>query len=173
MNRSFCHNAQFLIGILVCMLLCACRSSEDDLTHYINNIKSRSARPISAIPDFKPLSKFTFPQDDKRRSPFQPIRTTSRIDLLAPNTQRPKQSLEAFPLDVLKFVGTLKEGRSVWALISQPGGLVTRVKKGDYMGRNYGQIVHIDEKEIQLEESVQPAGRWKKKMMIIDLRAPK
>lgn len=173
MKYSFWHRVKLLIGLSFCVLLCACSSSEDDLTHYINSIKKRPAKPIPPIPEFKPLSKFTFPQNDKRRSPFQPAQTASYADPLAPNTQRPKQPLEAFPLDALKFVGVLKEERSIWALIAQPGGLVTRVKKGDYMGKNYGQIIDINDKEIKLEELVQPAGRWEKKMITINLRSPK
>ncbi len=174
MKHLFRHNIMKIpFGILACMLLCACSSAEDELTHYIKRIKSRSARPIPAIPELKPVSTFTFPQDDTRRSPFQFTQTENRVDSIAPNTQRLKQALEAFPLDSLKFVGTLKEGHSVWALISQPGGLVTRVKKGDHMGKNNGQIVHIDESRIKLEELVQLAGRWEKKKVAIDLRSPR
>ncbi len=51
-----------------------------------------------------------------------------RIDMAAPNTKRPKQPLEAFPLDALKFVGILKEGNIVWALIKEPNGVVTEQK---------------------------------------------
>ena len=154
-------------------LLCACSSSEDELTRYFKNVKSRSAKPIPPIPEFKPLSKFIFPTDDKRRSPFEPKQAVNQKDVFSPNTKRPKQPLEAFPLDTLKFVGILKQSQVIWALISQPGGLVTRVKVGDYMGKNYGQIIHVNDNKIKIEETIKPAGRWEKKIITIDLRSPK
>lgn len=154
-------------------VLCACSSSEGALTHYFKIVKSRPAKPIPPIPEFKPLSKFIFPADDKRRSPFEPKQATNQKDIFSPNTKRPKQPLEAFPLDTLKFVGILKAGTAIWALISQPGGLVTRVKVGDYMGKNYGKIINVNDNKIKLEETSKAAGRWEKKIITIDLRSPK
>ena len=86
--------------------------------------------------------------------------------------KRPKQPLEAFPLDALKFVGILEQGPLIWALIKQPDGLISRVKPGDYMGQNYGQIVGIKEKIIQLDELVQLNGKWDKKRIVINLSVP-
>ena len=163
----------WFITVLLSTFLFACGSSTDsDLTHYINNIKNRPVKPIEPIPEFKPLPKFTYPEDDNRRSPFKPVVAQQQPDAFAPNSKRPKQPLEAFPLDALKFVGILEEGPLVWALISQPGGLVSRVKFGDYMGQNYGQVVSINQKFIQLNETVQIAGKWKRKPITINLRTP-
>lgn len=156
---------------ITAIILCACSSAEDELTHYIHAVKSRppSPRAIEPIPEFKPLEKFAFPEDDKRRSPFKPTQRAGQVDSNSPNTMRPKQPLEAFPLDSLKFVGILREGKSMWALISQPGGLVTPVRVGDYMGKNYGQIIHINENKIDIEETVQLGGRWEKKRISLNL----
>ena len=161
----------FIIGAIASLLLCACSSSEDELTRYIHDIKSRPPNPrrIEPIPEFKSLAKFVFPADDKRRSPFKPIQPESQTDFNSPNTNRPKQPLEAFPLDALKFVGILIQGSSIWALISQPGGLVTRVRVGDYMGKNFGQIILIKENKIDVEETVQLGGRWEKKHFSLNL----
>lgn len=156
------------LGVFLSLLLCACSSSEDELTRYIHRVKSRPPKPIEPIPEFKPLAKFEFPVDDKRRSPFKPV-TEEGQDLFSPNTKRPKQPLEAFPLDALQFVGLLKQGHLVWALISQPSGLVTRVKVGDYLGKNYGQVTEIKENTMVIEETVQVAGRWEKRKITIDM----
>jgi type IV pilus assembly protein PilP len=158
-----------IIGLLSLMLM-ACSSDDSELTHYINSVKTRPARPIEPIPETQPLEKFIYPEQDSRRSPFKPV--VDLQDTFAPNIKRPKQPLEHFPLDALKFVGILKEGQITWALISQPSGLISRVQVGDYMGQNYGQIIYIKDKTIQLEETVQVNGKWEKKKIIIDLRSP-
>jgi type IV pilus assembly protein PilP len=160
-----------IVGVLASLFLCACSSSEDELSRYIHAVKSRppSPRTIEPIPEFKPLAKFSFPANEKRRSPFKAIQRQGQIDINSPNMNRPKQPLEAFPLDALKFVGILKQGNSIWALISQPGGLVTRARVGDYMGKNFGQITHIKENKINIEETVQLGGRWEKKHFSLNL----
>lgn len=162
----------FLWMVMLSVFLFACHSSVDDLTHYINTIKSRPAAPIEPIPTFTPLKKFNYPEDMPRRNPFVPLAPKQQEDLFAPNINRTKQPLEAFPLDALKFVGILRQEGKLWGLIMQPGGLITRVKVGDYMGQNFGQVLSIKNKVINLEETIKINGLWKKRGMIINLRTP-
>lgn len=167
------NTVSWLIMTILSLLMVACSlSDETDLGNYINRIKARPAKPIEPIPEFAPLPKFVYPEIDNRRSPFKPKVTGQKKDAYAPNTKRPKQPLESYPLDALKFVGILKQGTDVWALIGQPGGLVSRVKMGDYMGKNFGRIISIKEKVITLEETVQIGGKWEKKPIAINLRTP-
>lgn len=77
--------------------------------------------------------------------------------------------MESFPLDALKFVGTLKKDNEIWALIRQPEGQISRVKVGDYMGQNYGRIILIKNELIKLEETVQKSGKWEKQFTTINL----
>ena len=163
----------FIMGFLS-MLIIACSSSGDiELTHYINSIKSRPPKPIEPIPDFKQLPKFTYPEDEIRRSPFRPMLPKQQADLFAPDIKRPKQPLEFFPLDALQFVGLLEQGHDVWALILQPSGIITRVKVGDYMGQNYGQVVAIKAHSMKVEEKININGKWEKKGITINMRTPK
>lgn len=147
----------------------ACSGDNSDLESYINDIKSRKSRPIEPIPKFAPLPIFKFPEDDPRRSPFKPVDLKKRTDINAPDKNRQKQPLEAYPLDALKFVGTLKQGNEMWALIKQPNNQITRVKAGDYMGQNYGRIVIIKNDKIIIEETYKDTGTWEKKMTTINL----
>ncbi|ETO93581.1 pilus assembly protein PilP [Legionella oakridgensis] len=170
LGKSLSKN--LMIGLLS-MTLCACGSDEDELQRYIYAVKTRPAKPVEPIPEFEVPPKFTYPEAEKRRSPFKPIVAEQQEnDTLAPNIHRPKQPLEAFPLDALKFVGILKEGPIVWGLISQPGGLVSRIKPGDYMGKNYGQVIRISEDAIQIEETIKVGEKWEKKMIILKLNTP-
>ena len=158
--------------IMISALLISCSSSDDEeLSRYIYRIETRPAKPIEPMPTIVYLQKFIFPENDARRSPFRP-KVQVQPDRYAPNTNRPKQPLEAFALDSLKFVGTFKDGGTLWALISQPSHLVTRVKVGDYLGKDYGQIMSINEKSLDVEETVQSEGKWIKRKIKLDLRVP-
>ncbi len=163
--------SELIIRVFLSLALVACSSSNGNgLDKYINRIKARPPIPIEPLPEFKQLPKFIFPEVDSRRSPFKP--RVAETDTFSPNIKRPKQPLESFPLDALKFVGILKQGPIVWALIKQPEGLISRVKPGDFMGQNYGQITSIKDKVIQLDEAVQVEGKWEKRHITINLSMP-
>ena len=160
-----------LLAIVLSLALSACSSSEDEMTRYIHRVKNRAGKTIEPIPEFKPLAKFVFPEDTQRRSPFKPALAERQEDSYSPNMKRSKQPLEAFSLDTLKFVGTLKQDNTMWGLIRQSSGVVSRVKVGDYMGKDYGQIVMINDKKMLIEETVQGSGRWEKKKVTIEMQS--
>jgi len=74
-----------------------------------------------------------------------------------PDLNRPKEPLEAFPLEAITMVGTLEQNKDMYALV-KAGSNLFRVKKGNYMGQNFGQITAIDENQISLKEVVQDSG---------------
>ena len=74
-----------------------------------------------------------------------------------PDLNRPKEPLEAFPLEQLQMVGTLAQNKDMYALV-RAGSNLFRVKKGNYMGPNFGVITAIDEVQINLKEVVQDSG---------------
>ncbi|HET9043196.1 MAG TPA: pilus assembly protein PilP [Burkholderiales bacterium] len=76
---------------------------------------------------------------------------------LQPDLSRPKEPLEAFPLESLKMVGTLERGKQTYALVRADAGLY-RVRVGNYLGQNFGVITKITDSEVGLRELVQDAG---------------
>jgi|SRR5688572_710015 type IV pilus assembly protein PilP len=74
-----------------------------------------------------------------------------------PDMNRPKEPLEAFPLDAITMVGTLAQNKDMYALV-RAGTNLFRVKKGNYMGQNFGLITAIEESQINLKEVVQDSG---------------
>ena len=98
--------------------------------------------------------------------PFRP----SRIDVgqvgpqggaknarLEAEQARPKEPLEAFPLESIKMVGTLTQGPETFGVV-RAGPNLFRVKKGNYVGQNFGVVTNIDEAQIGLKELVQDGG---------------
>jgi len=74
-----------------------------------------------------------------------------------PDLNRPKEPLEAFPLESIQMVGTLSQNQDTFALV-RAGASLFRVKKGNYMGQNFGVITAIDDGQISLKEVVQDSG---------------
>ena len=74
-----------------------------------------------------------------------------------PDLNRPKEPLEAFPLDAIQMVGTLSQNKDMYALV-RAGTNLFRVKKGNYMGQNFGLITAVEESQINLKEVVQDSG---------------
>jgi len=117
--------------------------------------------PLPQVKPYEPVPYKAFDEVD----PFKP----SRIDVVAsgaamasasgikPDVNRPKEPLEAFPLETLRMVGTLSQDKETFGLI-KAGANLFRVKKGNYMGLNFGVITAIDENEIKLKELVQDGG---------------
>lgn len=80
--------------------------------------------------------------------------------MLTAELNRRKQPLEAFPLDSMRMVGSVRRGGRPYALL-RVDNLLYQVKAGDYLGQNYGKITQITESEITLREIVQDAaGEW-------------
>ena len=74
-----------------------------------------------------------------------------------PDLNRPKEPLEAFPMESIQMVGTLSQNQDMFALV-RAGASLFRVKKGNYVGPNFGVITGIDESQISVKEVVQDSG---------------
>jgi len=67
------------------------------------------------------------------------------------------------------MVGTLSQGAETYALVRAEKTLY-RVKKGNYMGQNFGLITDVTDSEIKLKEIVQDsAGDWTERQSSIPL----
>ena len=83
---------------------------------------------------------------------------------------RPKEPLEAYPLDNLKMVGTLQQKGRVFGLVKADQALY-RVKVGNYMGQNYGVVTRISDSDITLKELIQDgSGDWSERVTTISLQ---
>lgn len=155
---------KFVLLVGVATLLSGClRSDMDDLTSYVAEVKSRKQSDIEPLPEIKQIETFTYMAGD-RRSPFIPENQDEESEVakqdngLMPDLNRRKEELESFELDSLRMVGTLEQLESTWALVRTQESTIYRVKSGNYLGKNHGQITQITENEIELTEIV-PDGQ--------------
>ena len=77
-----------------------------------------------------------------------------------PDLDRPKEPLELYPLESLKYVGVMTRKKVSYAIV-QVDGTLYQIKIGNYMGQNFGVVVDVSESEITLRELIQDsAGDW-------------
>lgn len=160
-----------IILSLAFLFLVACGQEKDrDLHDFIKAVSKRSGRAIEPIPDFKTSASFKYPNKIRRRDPFAAKSGQDSNDMSAPDLNRKKQPLEAFPLDSLEFVGFLSRGTEHWALIRAANKVVYKVTIGQYMGRNYGRVLKITPQQVVLVETIRLNGRWQKKTINLKLK---
>lgn len=163
--------------ILIFAGLSGCGSSSDfsDLRSYMDEVRARPKGSVEPLPKFQPYESFTY-RAASLRSPFQP---PVKIDVVArqkgsqeikPDEARVKQFLEGFNIETFEMVGTLRNDRELFALVSGAGG-VHRVKVGDYLGRNHGKILVIDESKVDVMEIVPDGeGGWLERPRSLSLK---
>lgn len=133
-----------------------------DLRAYVEEVKARRAGPIQPLPEIKQIETFAYVAGD-RRNPFS-AEQAEEADMststsgIQPDLVRHKEEMEAFPLDSIRMVGTLAQSDLSWGLVQSKDGTIHRVRPGNYMGQNHGQISRVLEDRIELTEIV-PDGR--------------
>lgn len=154
------------LAIVASAVLTGCGGDDfNDLQVFMEETRARPAGTIEPLPRFSPYEAFVY-SATSLRSPFQP---PIRIDLtqrqrgsqdIKPDEDRTRQFLEGFNIEGFEMVGTLSNQGGMQALI-QGAGSVHRVKIGDYLGRNHGRIVSIEEGRLDVVEIVPDGeGGW-------------
>jgi len=157
--------------LLSVLALGACSSELDELKQFVRESEKGLVRKIDPLPAVKPFEPFGYEGFDLP-DPFKPRKLTIAKDGgggLQPDLNRRKEPLEGFPLEQLKMVGTLQQGPEMYALVRADKTLY-RVKKGNYMGQNFGLITDISDSDIKLKEIVQDsAGDWAERQSVLPL----
>lgn len=160
-------------------LLSGCGNDDiSDLKQYIQAVKAEPKGLIQPLPEIKVVESFTF-NPEGLRDPYKPLMQPDRMDDAArptigggirPDTTRHKDELEAFPLEVLKMVGTVITKSNLWGLVKAEGSTVHRVQVGNYMGKNFGKIIRISPDKIELLEIVpDKPGTWREQQTSLAL----
>jgi len=144
--------------------LVACSNEEHgDLKQELNKLTADVRGKVDPLPQVRPYEPVPYTAEGQL-DPFRPERievaaggaraTTSK---LAPDMNRPKEALEAFPLETITMLGTITQNQETFALV-KAGTNLYRVRKGNYLGQNFGVITSIDDGQIAIKELVQDSG---------------
>lgn len=158
------------------LFIAACGGGEyQDLKEELKKLAADLRGQVAPLPVVKPYEPVPYKAFDLA-DPFG----SSKIELvtkaapsgggLKPDLNRPKEPLEAFPLESVKVVGTLQQGKQMYALLRADAS-VYRVKVGSYLGQNFGLIIGITDAQVQLRELVQDAsGDWTERVSTLQLQ---
>jgi type IV pilus assembly protein PilP len=160
--------------VQVCFLLVSCGSGKgDDLDKFMEEAGKDMRVKIEPLPEVKPYVPFQYNADNTLNDPFKPRKAEAgKSNGIHPNLDRPKEPLEAFPLESLKLVGVLSRGKLNYALIKTPDNNIQQVRIGNYLGQNFGIVTNVTETSVTLKEIIQDdlSGDWTERSSSIDLQ---
>ncbi len=168
--------------IIFGLFLSACNKNRgvEDLRLFTINAYKDHIPEVEPLPPLRPNPVFIY-TGSKKKDPFNKanlaIQSTKAVNPgggggeAGPDLTRRKEPLEAYPIDALKLVGMLTQNGIDWAIVLAPDKTVHRVTEGNYLGKNYGEIVRIKGNRLKVVELVRnPVGKWKKKEETIVFR---
>lgn len=156
------------LAVAVCsLLLVGCERGMNDLRVWVDQERQRPGQPINPIPPVAVAEVVAYEAFDLR-DPFQRRQAVAEADELAapevvtegprPDFTRRREYLEGFPLDTLSMVGTLRIGEVDFALIRDNESVIHRIRAGNFLGRNHGEVERVLPGQVDVRELV-PDGR--------------
>lgn len=170
---------------LVLATLTGCVEKEmRDLEEFVAATKNKSyGQTFEPLPELEPYRPFTYTAEGLK-DPFALSAfiedALARQDLpvfenngIAPDLTRAREELEKYALGSLQMVGTFRDfdNTGLWALVKAPDGIVHRIRKGNYLGDNFGQVYNVTEERIDLQEIVpdDTTGGWRERESFLTL----
>ena len=160
-----------VLGVVAATQLAGCSiSGEDELRQWMSDQRNQVHPRVMPLVEPKKFLPQAYTQEGAvdpfslqkltqalKRDSTQSVANTA---LIAPELARRKEALEAYPVDSMVMVGSLKKAGQPVALV-KIDNLLYQVRVGNYLGLNYGRVIKIDESEITLREIVQDStGDW-------------
>jgi type IV pilus assembly protein PilP len=159
-----------------CALLAGCGGEQHgDLKQELSALTKDVRGRVDPLPQVRPYEPVPYTAEGQI-DPFRPERIdvaqagkAASLSKLAPDPNRPREPLEAFPLESIQMMGTITQEAETFALV-RAGPNLYRVRKGNYMGQNFGVITGIEDSQIALKELVQDSGgEWVERASALQL----
>jgi type IV pilus assembly protein PilP len=174
------HRAIFraLLPAAIALALAGCFERDvQEVQLWMKQVESAARVAVPKLREPKQFTPFSYAVKDLP-DPFgptklqaDPARTGKANGGVKPDTDRRKELLENFPLDVFKMVGSLQKDGINYALL-QVDKSVYRVQSGQHIGQNFGLITRVSDSEISIREIVQDAGgEWVVRMAKVELQS--
>src|SRR5690242_5132242 len=126
------------ILLLALLIVAGCgRDPNQELRQWMDDQAKTMKGKVDPLPVVKPYVPFAYNAFDLP-DPFKPrkIEPSRSGSKLAPDLNRRKEPLEAYPIESLRMVGTLQQEKAVYALVRTNDRNVYQVRVGNYMGQN-------------------------------------
>jgi type IV pilus assembly protein PilP len=169
-------------GVLLAALLLAGCSDTDvrEVRGWMDKVRKETkpaVKPLAEPKEFIPYAYGAAGAVD----PFSPNKLLAELAKVAatsdnpnrPDTKRPREVLENYPLDTMQMVGVIKKGGVNYALLQVDKSLY-RVRPGQRIGQNFGAVTSVADKLVNIREVVQDAGgEWVARMSKLELQESK
>ena len=188
---SFIHSNRY-IGLTIVLLailgVAGCVSGDmSDLEKQVSKIMSKPGGRLEPLPEIKPYEAYVYESGKLgANNPFKrfyvveqslaieesegPVDDGLTEEMRNEIQNRNREELERFELDSIKMVGTLQNEDNHWGIVLDPGGIVHRVKTGNYIGLNIGKITSIEEEQIEVREIIKDnSGRYGERKALLPL----
>ena len=188
---SFIHSSRYIrltIVVLAILGIAGCVSGDmSDLEKQVSKIMSKPGGRLEPLPEIKPYEAYVYESGKSgARNPFKrfyvveqslaieesegPVDDGLTEEMRNEIQNRNREELEGFELDSIKMVGTLQSEDNHWGIVIDPGGVVHRVKTGNYIGLNIGKITSIEEEQIEVREIIKDnSGRYGERKALLPL----
>lgn len=152
---------------LALLLLVGCGGEEhQELRAWMKEQEQGMRGRVDPLPKVKPYEPLVY-EPAGALDPFNVTKARiagDRAGQNIPDTNRPREPLEDFPLETLRLVGIFQDkNRLIGQVIANSRGYQIRV--GSYVGQNFGRVVRIvtaaNEERIVIKELVKDADdQW-------------
>ena len=190
---SFYYNLNNFIKLVVILSVflgaAGCVSSDmTDLEKQVSTIMSKPGGELEPLPQIKPYEAYVYESSKlQSKDPFKRFYIQEQSMAIEDTEQGPvddglteemrneiqnrnREELERFELDSLKMDGPLTDEENNWGILIDPGGIVHRVKTGNYVGLNIGKITSIQEEQIEVREIIRDSsGRYEERIAKLTL----
>lgn len=148
-----------------------------EVKEWMDEVRRQTPVSVQKIAEPKTFTPFAYGGKDEA-DPFSPVKLSVVLAKMQANSSNPikpdldrrKETLENYPLDVIRMVGTLQKPGMSYAIL-QVDQSVFQVKAGNYIGQNFGMITRITDAEVELKEIVRDAaGEWVERKAKLELQ---
>ncbi|QNA87641.1 pilus assembly protein PilP [Massilia sp. Dwa41.01b] len=162
------------------LLLAGCGDSDvREVRSWMEETKAQTKPAVKPLPASKEFVPYAYNQAGTV-DPFNPAKLAGpggvgqeKHDPLQPDLNRPREVLENYPLDTMRMVGMMEKGGVSFALV-QIERSVYRVRAGQRLGQNFGQVTRVTPVAVEIREMVQDAaGDWVERISKLELQESK
>jgi len=164
------------VMVIGCGILAAgCENHQENIKNWMNEQAAGLRGAVKPLPEIRifPVVDYLAKND---MDPFNAARVEPpkpekrRVDDPRLDPDRQREPLESFSLESLAMVGVLGKGKSINALIQADKALY-QVRVGNFMGRNYGKVITINQDSLELQELVEDLNEgWVERVTTVQLQ---
>lgn len=154
-----------------------CQANDESIEQFIAQTKRAAQRQIAAL---APPSEFVAAAYSQRkgRGPFTLPKAAlvqsqprMKAGCWQPGERKKTGRLERFPLNKLRLKGVMGSSGAISGLIQTPDGGVYKVKPGQYLGLNQGQVIKVTSSYLIIKETIPDGmGCWQQRSVKLALK---